>query len=261
MTRLVKTAATGFLALALCVPAAAHAKRGGNGNGGSSGNGNGLPNGKPFQILQQEINQLQSQLAAANAEIQSLQSELSQQNVQNAFDLGNFVTVDTQDPIVNGLKGPNVIFQGANFHVESGSGTTVDTTGLGNLVIGYDEDSLNPSTIDAARTGSHNLIVGPDHEFTSSGGVVAGFANEVIADYASVVGGEYNISAAPSTSVSGGNCNVAGSSTLGVSCPALSQSGEAAVVSGGSSNAASGQASSIGGGAAQSATTTDQNVN
>jgi hypothetical protein len=260
MTRLVKTAAAGLLALALCAPTAAHARRGGNGNNGSNGNGSGLPNGKPFQILQQEINQLQTQLAAANAAIQNLQTELSQQNVQNAFDLGNYVTVDTQDPTVNGLKAPNVFFEGANFHVESGSGATVDTTGLGNLVIGYDEDSLNASAIDAARTGSHNLIVGPDHEFTSSGGVVAGFANEVAADYASVVGGEYNLSAAPSTSVSGGNCNVAGSSTPGT-CPGLTQPGEAAVVSGGSSNAASGQASSIGGGATQTATSTDQNVN
>src|SRR5207253_1540014 len=85
-----------------------------------------------------------------------------------------------------------VIFYGANLHIVSGSGQTVDTTGLGNLVIGYDEDSLNAAIIDGNRTGSHNLVVGPQHMFTASAGIVAGAVNFISSDFAAVTGGECN---------------------------------------------------------------------
>ncbi|MCP4809522.1 MAG: hypothetical protein GY913_07505 [Proteobacteria bacterium] len=45
--------------------------------------------------------------------------------------------------------------------MQSGSGDTDDSaglTGLGNLVIGYDEDGGSDT-----KTGSHNLVIGMEH--------------------------------------------------------------------------------------------------
>jgi hypothetical protein len=58
---------------------------------------------------------------------------------------------------INGLKGPHVIIEGCNVHVQSGSGDTNDSAGLtgrGNLIIGYNEP---PLTVVNGRLGSHNL--------------------------------------------------------------------------------------------------------
>ena len=54
--------------------------------------------------------------------------------------LADFVFVEYDS--INGLAGPHVIFEGANFHVRSGYGATNDwgsLSGLGNLIIGYNE--------------------------------------------------------------------------------------------------------------------------
>lgn len=47
-----------------------------------------------------------------------------------------------------------------NLQVINGEGATADTAnGLGNLIVGYNEDTDVPSD----RSGSHNLVVGEDH--------------------------------------------------------------------------------------------------
>ena len=64
----------------------------------------------------------------------------------NILALASFVSVDPNPE--NGVAGPNIVFTGANVHIVSGSGATTDngnSTGLGNLIIGYDEvDPNNP---------------------------------------------------------------------------------------------------------------------
>jgi hypothetical protein len=154
------------------------------------------PQPNPLQMLAASVAALQSEVAALQATvssqaatISSLQAELAGTAAQNAFALGNYVTVDTTDATLKGVKAPNIIFSGANVHIVSGSGMTVDTTGLGNLVIGYDDDTGHTS-IDAARNGSHNLILGDYNTFTSNGGLVAGKYNAISAEYASVSGGD-----------------------------------------------------------------------
>ena len=169
----------------------------------------------------------------------------------------------------NGVKGPNIVISGANVHIESGSGNTSDTTGLGNLIVGYDEDSLGASTIDPNRTGSHNLVVGPDHEFTASGGAVFGFGNFISSDEATITGGDCNAAGATAfpaglsncfngnagiDSVSGGELNAsngAGSSVSGGQSNTASS--QDASVSGGAHNAASGGSSSVSGGLSNTA--------
>ncbi|MCG8590604.1 MAG: hypothetical protein MJE66_15035, partial [Proteobacteria bacterium] len=64
--------------------------------------------------------------------------------------------------------GNDVFFEGCNVHVRNGAGTTNTTNGLGNLIIGYNEAGAVPPT----RTGSHNLVVGEAHGYSSYAGVV-----------------------------------------------------------------------------------------
>lgn len=78
--------------------------------------------------------------------------------------------------------------------------------GLGNLIIGYDE---NDPAFHQARTGSHNLVVGSGHNYLSYGGIVAGLNNLISAPYATVTDGNSNTASAPYATVSGGSQNKA----------------------------------------------------
>ena len=137
---------------------------------------------------------------------------------------------------INGLPGPHIIIEGANLHVRSGSGATDDLGGvlygLGNVVIGYNE--YDPTQL-RARTGSHNLIVGNGHGYTSFGGFLAGFANEVNRPNSSVSGGTGNQANGWASSISGGQGNRA--------------TGESSSVAGGSDNHAEAKYASVTGGA------------
>ena len=196
------------------------------------------PSSTSGKCLLQVITALQSQVA-------TLQTALTAVQNNHALALGPFVSVDAGAE--KGLAGPNIIVSGANVHIESGSGNTSDSTGLGNLVLGYDEDSLAPSTIDPNRTGSHNLVVGADHEFTASGGAVFGFGNFISSDAASVTGGD---------------CNAAGATAFpsSLSGPCFSSNPGIDSVSGGEENRSNGSASSVSGGFANSASSQDATV-
>jgi hypothetical protein len=106
-------------------------------------------------------------------------------------------------------SGNDVFFTGCNVHVRSGSGATDgELNGLGNLVIGYNEDAVSlGAEQSSAREGSHNLIVGPGHSYTSYGGLVAGRLNSVHGSNSSVTGGGNNIAFGFATSISGGRDN------------------------------------------------------
>ncbi len=79
------------------------------------------------------------------------------------------------------------VFTGVNVHVRSRSGATDGTiNGLGNLIVGYNE----ARTTKSVKSGSHNLVVGRNHNYVSYGGLVAGYQNAVSGLYASVSGGQ-----------------------------------------------------------------------
>ena len=86
------------------------------------------------------------------------------------------------------------------------------------------------------RTGSHNLVIGDQHSFTSYGGLVAGSHNAITAPSASITAGASNSASGPGASVTGGQSNDA--------------SGVNSSISGGSSNQARGPLNWIGGGEA-----------
>jgi hypothetical protein len=162
--------------------------------------------------------------------------------------LEDYIRIDTNS--IAGLPGPHVIVEGANLHVRSGSGATGDLggvlLGLGNVVVGYNEENASRVQL---RTGSHNLVVGGGHGFTSFGGLVAGLGNEVSAPGASVTGGRDNAARGFASSVSGGENNEAEGSLATVTGGANNQAlGEFASVTGGSTNTATGVASAVTGG-------------
>ena len=235
--------------------------------------------------LQGQVATLQTALTSASTNITTLQTALTAVQNNHALALGSFVSVDANAE--NGLAGPNIVISGANVHIESGSGTTVDTTGLGNLVVGYDEDSLAASTIDPNRTGSNNLVVGPiissppvAERSSASGTLISSDEASITAGDCnaaggtafpsslntpcfnanpgidSVSGGEANTSNGSASSVSGGFGNLASNQDASVSGGAFNtSSGADANVSGGESNTASGQYSSILGGASVTVST------
>ena len=120
------------------------------------------------------------------------------------MELAKYVTVVQGD--LKGVTGPHVIFHDANLHVQDGFGTTAEAsapTGRGNLILGYNEMPV-PAPSSGYRTGSHNLVVGHAHVFTSTGGAIFGNNNMISAQNATVLGGDHNIAAGAASSVLGG---------------------------------------------------------
>jgi len=136
----------------------------------------------------------------------------------------------------------DLVIEGANLLIQSGNGATdAAVNGKGNLIIGYDEDLLG---IPNDRTGSHNLIIGPEHSYSSFGGFVAGRQNTISGKHASVAGGDGNAALADYSAILGGLNNT----TENVSPPKGVPVGRAATISGGDNNTATGDAASVSGG-------------
>ncbi|MBI5504379.1 MAG: hypothetical protein HY899_06235 [Deltaproteobacteria bacterium] len=164
------------------------------------------------------------------------------------------------------VQGNNLVLTGMNFQVVNGSGATDGTVnGTGNIVIGYNEAGDNDK-----KTGSHNLVIGMEHSYSSFGGLVAGGNNEisgegatvlggtthrVSGDYASISGGFRNEARGETSSIAGGEDNRTDGRSSVVSGGQDNFCGtQSAAVAGGSENAAMGLASTVGGGRSRVAT-------
>jgi len=153
------------------------------------------------------------------------------------------------------VSGTDVIFSGVNVHIRDGKGTTDGVVnGLGNLFIGYNEARFisngDPEdTLATDRTGSHNIVIGKLHHYTSYACFIAGQQNTVSGAYSSVTGGKINRAFKEGSIVSGGfDCAANGdfSSVLGgLGCQT---DGLNATIGGGRANLASGAYSSVSGG-------------
>ncbi len=170
--------------------------------------------------------------------------------------------------------GATLRLTGLNVQIVSGSGATDgQVNGRGNFIVGYDEaimtghcsvsgavcerdsdcsptqtcQSIAPVS---AKTGSHNVVLGPLHTYNSFGGFVAGRANEVTGPFASVAGGVGNLAgvgfpvALPPGSLRGsvGEGNSVGGGILNIA------NGLGASVTGGEANIASGEGAAVTGG-------------
>lgn len=189
-------------------------------------------------VQQDQIDILTGDLATAMTTIGILQSALAEVQSNPILALEPFVSVDTTNEIA-GVAAPHVIFHGANVHVRSGSGGTIDSSALGNLIIGYN-DIPSGGLDEGDRGGSHNLVVGEAHKFKGWGGFVTGSYNTITGFMTSVTGGRFNEASGSSASVTGGSWNKA--------------TGQYASVSGGENNEAFAYSSSVCGGGGNTAT-------
>lgn len=196
-----------------------------------------MSGGVPARIIK-----LEKRIAEMEAQLKALESLLA---------LVKYVSVDEENTI-NNLMPPHVFLTGANLHIRSGTGQTSTTNGKGNLIIGYneaDEEVVEGVHYTHERTGSHNLVVGPEHSYSSNSGFVAGYGNTVSDSHASVSGGVANLASGGSASISGGHFNratgILSSISGGVHNYATSTY---ATVSGGDENRATGWKSHVSGG-------------
>ena len=143
--------------------------------------------------------------------------------------------------------GTTVRFTGVNLQIVDGSGDTAGATNsLGNFIVGYNGDAIGSPN---DRSGSHNLIVGDEHTYSSFGGFVAGSGNTISGQQASVTGGQTNSASGPNSSICGGIANRAIGRNSSVSGGRLNvATAESSSISGGLQNRASGNFSAIGGG-------------
>ena len=155
---------------------------------------------------------LQTALKTAQSDIAALQGSVVKLEAKPAGipNLEKYVTIDANP--INGVVGPHILITGANVHVRSGSGATDEhlltggsRTGLGNLIIGYNE----PNTTGPVRTGSHNLVGGSFNAFSSTGGLVFGLRNTLSGPYSAILSGEANTASGTNASVHSGNLNTA----------------------------------------------------
>jgi hypothetical protein len=164
--------------------------------------------------------------------------------------------------VASGVGGkPTIQFSGANVQIVSGSGSTAGAVnGAGNLIVGYDESP-------GEQTGSHDIVVGSEHTYTSYGSIVGGQHNSATSngtvvfgdqnkaggEYATATAGSKNIALGPYSAVSGGQSNEAVNADHESGSSVSGGSGNVArgldnSISGGQSNHANGATSSVTGG-------------
>jgi hypothetical protein len=106
-------------------------------------------------------------------------------------------------------NGNEIYITGANVNIRNGTGLTYQTlNGLGNLTIGYNEPRTGSGAVNT-RTGSHNLVLGFNNNYSHAGAIVAGAANSSTNHLASIYGGTGNTSGGLYSAVVGGYSNSA----------------------------------------------------
>lgn len=142
------------------------------------------------------------------------------------------------------VVGTTTFFSGTNVQIINGLGNTETKNSLGNLIVGY-----NKTDFFSVQTGSHNLVVGDMHSFSSFGGFVAGRNNNIGGKFSTVVGGYRNLAYGERSTVLGGYLNEAyGRFSTVAGGDRNTTSGYAATVSGGTGNTAGNDFSNVSGG-------------
>jgi len=238
-----------------------------------------------FDSLKTSINDNDAKIAALRQTIADLQSELSKakfaiSTVQNS----NIMAMEPYVTLASTSYGPKILFYGVNIQLVNNTGSTSTPNGLGNLIVGYDNQSFatiyfcthgnykNETDCTAngynwttsSKSGSHNIIVGDENSYSYTGGLVAGFQNIINNKFSVAIGGRNNRASGFAATTLGGSLNnttyelstVSGGIDNEASFKYASvhggwnnlASGDGASVSGGSHNWANGNYSSISGG-------------
>lgn len=161
--------------------------------------------------LLRTMTSMQADIKSLQSRVQKLESNAGTSGATAGIDLSKYITVDPNP--INGMVGPHLIISGVNVHVRSGTGFTDDNqpnggtlTGLGNLVVGYNEVPPLPAT--ANRFGSHNIIGGKFNSYSSFGGLVVGQQNSIVGKYTAITGGYQNEADGDVSSILGGRGNI-----------------------------------------------------
>lgn len=221
---------------------------------------------------------LQDRILQLEATVAALESTLADNTV---LKLDGYLDLDSTDP-----ARPTARFAGVNVQVVNGLGESDSVNGLGNLLVGYDEDYTGITLICSDgrwasqaeceangglwssnhKSGSHNLVIGSGHRYSQQGGLITGVNNAVNRHLGNVIGGEHNLVSGIGASVIsglentaeaegkdsalvGGDRNIArGGFTVVVGGSYNFATGHMSVVSGGSENYAAGPLSTASGG-------------
>lgn len=228
---------------------------------------------------------IEDRVTALEATVVALQAQIDALKASPAVQMGDLGYLKLVTTDLNYLKGPHVIFEGVNVHVRDGSGVTEgDQTGYGNFIIGYNE--LNPDyelfgeyPTPADRSGTHNLVIGAEHRYRSTGNILHGWkclaaagygfnvglatsSTKFNGDYGSsltglghilswnsaIIGGRDNVATANEGVILGGSNNTLGSSGVIAGGEYNTVTGGGAVITGGAYNTASGLRSTVSGG-------------
>src|SRR5262249_14526415 len=205
----------------------------------------------------------------------SVKAQVGQSLEQRVAHLENEIE-QLEYKLVHITSGPDdVTISGANLRIVNGLGATNTKNGLGNLIVGYNEHRQGdtifcgpPSSPSDTRTGSHNVVVGTELNFSLYGGLVAGRCNDIVGAFSTVTGGTRNVANGDFASVSGGSGNTANAFASSVSGGSFNTASgnivepniAASSVSGGTNNTASGNDSSISGGVGNRATASGSSV-
>jgi hypothetical protein len=262
MKRLAGTIATGLVLAGMSMTARAqvalHTFQAGERARASEVNGN-------FNNLKIAIEAAESRNLALENRIRDLEAALT-----NVRSLNNVLTIEA----VNGAR--TVRLTGVNLQVVNGTNSTESINGAGNIIIGYDEPITLTATPVCSRatnnagfqlrdeaaclagggvfstqhkTGSHNLVLGSQNNYSSAGGIVAGRGNYINELYASALGGILNVSSGRGSVIVAGQSNVAlERSSVVVSGISNEASGGHSAILGGAGNVTGDQSSTVGGG-------------
>jgi hypothetical protein len=217
--------------------------------------------------LQREVADLRTTVHNQSAEINTLQSQFEAQQ-RSSEGLRNTIREHNGKLKFVTVKGTEIYITGANLNIRDGSGATSGTTGspyvasptgLGNLIIGYNENGIPPCPgclpqPSRLRTGSHNLVLGVDNGYTSIAGFVVGFANTISSPYATISGGAYSAADGMFSAISGGEGTAVSAEGSAISGGLGGKAiGRWSSVTGGSENTASNESASVCGGSANTA--------
>ncbi len=176
---------------------------------------------------EQRISSITQDVDTLSQRSNALRNSINILKNNTVLELDNLLSLDTSGSY------PTAQFTDVNVQIINGLDDTHSTNGVGNLILGYHTMRTGGSDTNL-RTGSHNLIIGNQHNYQSSAGAVLGFRNTLNAQSTTILGGSENLANAALSSITGGKDN--------------HTSGELSVVAGGFSNTASGLYSAVAGG-------------
>jgi hypothetical protein len=120
------------------------------------------------------------QIEKLESRIEELESTLEKLSSVGVGKLNHYLTFHEENGCITAR------LTGINVQIVNGEGSTKTANCKGNLILGYNEPS---SEMSVNRSGSHNLVIGFRHNYTSYCGIVNGESNILGAEYGAILNG------------------------------------------------------------------------